>query len=129
MTDSIDTLKRIYDCFNARDIEGVLTVLADDVAWANGMEGGHVHGRAAVRAYWTRQWAVVSPHVEPVRFDQAADGRVTVQVRQTVRDLAGQAHAEAQGLKDKLVGHVFRFRAGRVIRFDIQDAADDPAHA
>jgi hypothetical protein len=37
-----ELLKRIYDCFNARDIDGVLAVLADDVAWANGMDGGHV---------------------------------------------------------------------------------------
>ena len=34
----------------------MLAVLADDVAWANGMDGGHVHGREAVREYWTRQW-------------------------------------------------------------------------
>ena len=44
--------------FNARDIDGVLTVLTDDVAWANGMDGGYVHGREAVRAYWTRQWTI-----------------------------------------------------------------------
>jgi hypothetical protein len=44
MADNIEILKRIYDRFNARDIDGVLAVLADDVAWANGMDGGHVHG-------------------------------------------------------------------------------------
>ena len=42
MDGDVELLKRIYDCFNARDIDGVLTVLADDVAWANGMDGGHV---------------------------------------------------------------------------------------
>ena len=25
-----------------------------DVIWANGMEGGHVHGRDQVRSYWTQ---------------------------------------------------------------------------
>ena len=29
-----------------------------------GMDGRHVHGREAVREYSTRQWTVVSPHVE-----------------------------------------------------------------
>jgi hypothetical protein len=29
------------------------------------MDGGYVHGREAVREYWTRQWTMVSPHVEP----------------------------------------------------------------
>ena len=64
MDGDVELLKRIYDRFNARDIDGVLAVLADDVAWANGMEGGHVHGREAVREYWTRQWTMISPHVE-----------------------------------------------------------------
>src|SRR6516164_5365645 len=44
MDDDVKVLKRIYDRFNARDIDGVLAVLTDDVAWANGMDGGHVHG-------------------------------------------------------------------------------------
>ena len=68
MDDDIELLERIYDRFNARDLDGVLGALADDVAWANGMDGSHVHGREAVRAYWTRQWSMVSPHVEPVGF-------------------------------------------------------------
>ena len=63
MDDDVKVLERIYDRFNARDIDGVLTVLTDDVAWANGMDGGHVHGREAVREYWTRPWTIVSPHV------------------------------------------------------------------
>jgi hypothetical protein len=42
MDADVEILKRIYDRFNARDIDGVLAALADDVAWANGMDGGHV---------------------------------------------------------------------------------------
>ena len=114
----------MYDRFNARDIDGVLAVLADDVAWANGMDGGHVHGREAVREYWTRQWTIVSPHVEPVSFDETADGAVVVEVQQSVRDLEGRPlQDQAHGLKDKTVGHVFRLHDGKVTRFDIQDAS------
>jgi ketosteroid isomerase-like protein len=50
MDDDVKLLERLYHRFNARDIESVLTALADDVVWANGMDGGHVHGREAVRA-------------------------------------------------------------------------------
>jgi ketosteroid isomerase-like protein len=123
MDDEIKILERIYDRFNARDIDGVLTALTDDVAWANGMDGGHVHGREAVRAYWTRQWSMVSPRVEPVGFHRTADGAIFAEVRQSVRDLAGnplQGQA-THGLQDKRVGHVFRLREGKVARFDIQD--------
>lgn len=124
MDDAVKVLEGLYDRFNARDIDGVLSQLTDDVAWANGMDGGHVHGREAVRAYWTRQWAVVSPHVEPVDFHRTADGAIVAEVRQTIRDLDGKPlEGQAHGLKDKTVGHVFRFREGRVARFDIQDAA------
>jgi hypothetical protein len=88
------------------------------------MDGGHVHGREAVRAYWTRQWAVVSPHVEPVAFRQAADDAIIADVRQTVRDLEGRPlQGQTHGLTDKTVGHVFHFRNGKVVRFDIEGAA------
>ena len=103
MDDDVKVLERIYDRFNARDIDGVLTALTDDVAWANGMDGGHVHGREAVREYWTRQWTMVSPHVEPVAFQRTADGAIIAEVRQSVRDLEGKPlQGQTHGLKDKL---------------------------
>jgi hypothetical protein len=122
MADDITVLRAIYDRFNARDIDGVLESLTDDVAWANGMEGGHVHGRKGVRAYWTRQWAIVSPHVEPLSFDEGPDGSVVVEVRQSVTDLQGKPlHGQTHGLKDKTVGHIFHLREGKVSRFDIRE--------
>lgn len=122
MDEDFEVLKRIYDRFNARDIDGVLAVLADDVAWANGMDGGHVHGREAVREYWTRQWTMVSPHVEPVSFRRAADGAIVTEVRQSVHDLEGKPlQGQTHGLKDKTVRHVFRFHDDKVTRFDIQE--------
>lgn len=118
-------IERIYDRFNARDIDGVLTELTGDVAWANGMDGGHVHGLEAVRAYWTRQWAIVSPHVEPVSIRLGDDGVVTVEVMQRLFDLDGQPlNGQMRGLKDKTVMHIFRVENGKVARFDIEDAVE-----
>ena len=114
MPDEVELLKRVYDRFNARDMETVLAALHEDVMWANGMEGGHVHGRDGVRRYWTRQWAMVDPHVEPVEFSSGPQGEVIVEVHQVVRDLNGNL------LADRLVGHVFRFESGFVKRFDIR---------
>lgn len=126
MDGDIDLLTRLYERFNARDIDGVLAALAEDVAWANAMEGGHVHGREAVRAYWTRQWAIVRPRVEPVGFRRMADGAIVAQVRQAVFDLDGQPLGEpAHGLRDKTVAHVFRLRDGVVVRFDVRDASEE----
>ena len=122
MIDEIALLRRLYDGFNSRDIDGVLAALSDDVAWANGMDGGHVHGRNAVRQYWTRQWAMLSPHVEPLDFRRDADGPVVVEVRQSIRDLEGRpVQGQAHGLRDRTVEHVFHLLGGKVVRFDLRD--------
>jgi len=116
VSDEVDLLKRVYDRFNARDMETVLAAMHDDVIWANGLEGGHVHGRDAVRGYWTRRWAMIDPHVDPVAFSQGPQGEVVVEVHQVVRDLKGNL------LADKMVGHVFRIEKGLIKRFDIRGA-------
>ncbi|MDU0360819.1 nuclear transport factor 2 family protein [Rhizobium sp. 25PS6] len=118
----VEMIKRIYASFNARDIDAVLAVLSDNVAWANGMDGGHVHGREAVRDYWTRQWAVISPHVEPVAFEETPDDAVAVEVIQSVFDLDGRPlEGQSHGLEDKTVTHIFRMEGEKIVRFDIQD--------
>jgi hypothetical protein len=77
-------------------------------------EGGHVHGREGVRNYWTRLWAVIDPHVEPIEFSNGPEGEVVVEVHQVVRDLNGNLFA------DKMVGHMFRIENGLIKRFDIR---------
>jgi SnoaL-like protein len=114
MSDEVELLKRLYAQFNAREIDSVLAALHNDVVWANGMEGGHVHGRDGVRSYWKRQWAIVDPHVEPLGFSSSPDGEVIVEVHQIVHDLDGNL------LSDKMVGHVFRIENNLVKRFDIR---------
>ena len=51
--DDRELLAGAYRDFNARRLDAVLARLHPDVTWANGMEGGHVRGVEAVRAYWT----------------------------------------------------------------------------
>lgn len=116
MPDDIEFLKHIYNRFNARDMETVLASLHEDVMWANGMEGGHEHGRDAVRGYWTRQWAMVDPHVEPAGFSKGPQNEVIVEVHQVVHDLNGNL------LMDQMVGHIFTIENGLVHRFDIRGA-------
>ena len=115
MPDDVKLLSGVYALFNNRDIESVLAAMHPDVVWANGMEGGHVHGRDEVRSYWKRQWAIIDPRVEPVEISPAGNGEVFVKVHQVVRDLDGDL------LADKLVTHVFQMRNGLIQRFDIRD--------
>jgi ketosteroid isomerase-like protein len=114
MPDEMELLKRLYERFNARDMEALLAAMHEDVVWANGMEGGHVDGREGVRRYWRGQWAMVDPHVEPLEFSKGPEGEIVIEVHQVVRDLNGNL------LVDKLVGHIFRMEEGLVRRFDIR---------
>jgi len=113
MAGEVDLLRRLYERFNARDMETVLAAMREDVTWANGMEGGYVHGREGVREYWTRQWAMVDPSVQPVGFSTGPEGEVVVDVHQVVHDLEGKL------LVDQAVVHIFRFEDGLIQRFDI----------
>ena len=115
MAGEVELLKRVYSLFNAREMEAVLAAVHEDVAWANGMEGGHVHGRDGVRSYWTRQWAILDPHVEPTGFSTGPKGEVIINVHQVVHDLEGKL------LVDQMVVHIFRFEDGLIKRFDIGD--------
>ena len=113
----MEVLRQAYAAFNARDIERALSLMHPDVDWPNGMEGGRELGRDAVRAYWTRQFAIIDSRVEPVGFTEAADGRIAVDVHQTVRDLDGNV------LSDGRVTHVYTLRDGLVARMDIVSRA------
>jgi catechol 2,3-dioxygenase-like lactoylglutathione lyase family enzyme len=96
-----DLLSNVYNAFNARDIDTVLAVMSADVDWPNGWEGGRVYGHEGVRDYWTRQWAAIDPHVEPVGFDTDESGRAVVKVHQVVHDLEGNVISEG------MVEHVY----------------------
>ena len=110
-----ELLTRTYAAFNARDIERALDALHPDVAWPNGMSGGYMHGRDAVRAYWTHQWTQIDPHVEPVAMDTDEHGRIVVRVHQVVRDLAGTV------LADRVVRHIYTVADGLVTHMEIAD--------
>jgi hypothetical protein len=114
MSDDVELLKRVYDLFNSRDIESVLANMHPDVIWANGMEGGHVHGRDEVRSYWKRQWAILNPRVDPVEISSNGEGEVVVKVHQVVRDPTGNL------LADRMVIHIFQIKNGLIQRFDIR---------
>ncbi len=116
MTNNEELVRQLYRDFNAREINAVLASLSPDVAWANGMDGGHFRGCDAVRAYWTQQWAAIDPHVNPTQVTEADDGSVTVEVHQVVHDLDGKL------LLDEHVRHVFLVQTGQVVRFDIENA-------
>ena len=104
----IELLRAAYAAFNARDIDAALALMAPVVTWPRAFKGGFVRGHEEIRAYWSKQWNEIDPHVEPVAFYREAGGRILVEVHQVVRNLAGAVLADDQ------VGHRFSFADGLV---------------
>ncbi len=109
-----DLLTNIYSAFNARDIDAILACMRTDVDWPNGWEGGRVYGHEGVRDYWSRQWASIDPHVEPVGFDTDDTGRSVVRVHLLVRDLVGNLISEG------MVEHVYLIEEGLIRSMEIR---------
>jgi len=114
MTNEPELLRGAYADFNARRLEAVLARMCPDVVWPNGMEGGFVYGHEGVRDYWTRQWAILDPEVEPVEINADERGRWVVKVHQVVHDRQGKL------LVDQIVHHAYQIRDSLIARMDIE---------
>lgn len=108
-----EILRAAYADFNARNIDAVISRMHPQVDWANGMEGGHVHGKDEVHAYWTRQFTTLDPRVDPVNIEPGQNGSWVVEVHQVVHDRKGNL------LLDATVYHTYQFRDGLIARMDI----------
>ena len=111
--DSSNTFFRdLYNNFNERKIEIVISKMADNVKWANGMEGGFVYGHEGVREYWTRQFKLINSNVTPLEIE-VEKGVAKIKVHQMVYDLNGKL------LADELVYHYFHFADNKIVSFEI----------
>lgn len=108
-------LRQTYQHFNDRDIDATLAAMHPDVDWPNAMEGGIEHGHRAIRNYWTRQWTMVDPHVEPIQFRQTEDGRIDITVHQVVHDLEGNL------LVDQIIHHIYTIENGLIKAMEIKN--------
>ena len=117
MTQDTDSITAMYAAFNRRDIDAVLANMTETVNWPKASEGGRVIGKDEIRAYWTRQWAAFDPHVEPRNIVERPDGKIEVEVHQTVKTLDGQL------LSDEVVGHTYVLADGLIERMDLTESA------
>ena len=107
-------LQNLYRAFNARDFETILSSMHPMVNWPNSMEGGRIHGHSELREYWTRQWKLLDPRVDPVSVTEASADRTIVDVHQIVKDVDGNI------LLDQMVRHIYGIQDGLIERMDIE---------
>ncbi len=111
-----ELIQQAYSGFNERNIDKVLATFRRDVHWPKAFEGGFVVGHDAIKTYWMRQWTEINPVVEPIGFNETADGRLEIELHQIVKDLAGTT------IFDGIVKHVYTVKDGLLVRMEIEVA-------
>ena len=106
-------LQNLYDAFNKREIETIISLMRSDVKWANGLEGGFVYGRDQVREYWTNQFKAIQPELETLKFETDENNKNVVTVHQIVKDLQGNV------LADATVHQIFTIEDGLISLYEI----------
>ena len=116
MTSEQQFLETLYDAFNKREFETIFAMMQPDVKWANGMDGGFIYGRDAVREYWRKQFEVTQGQLEPLKFETDENNRSIVTVHLIVRDLQGNV------LVARTVKQMFTIENGLISLFEIGDS-------
>lgn len=115
MSSNQEFLQNLYDAFNKREIETIISLMRPDVKWANGLEGGFVYGRDAVREYWTNQFKDIQAELETLKFETDENNRNIVTVHQIIKDLQGNL------LADATVHQIFTIEDGLISLYEIGD--------
>ena len=113
MSSNQQFLQNLYEAFNKGELETIISVMHPDVKWANGVEGGFVYGRDAVREYWTNQYKVIQVQLEILKFEMDEKNRNVATVHQIVRDLQGNL------LADATVQQIFTIEDGLISLYEI----------
>ena len=113
MRDNQEFLQNLYDAFNNREIETIISFMRPDVKWANGVEGGFVYRRDAVREYWTNQFNDIQAELETLKFETDENNRNVVTVHQVIKDLQGNL------LADATVQQIFTIEDGLISLYEI----------
>jgi len=116
MTSERQFLETLYDAFNKREFEKIFAMMQPNVKWANGMDGGFIYGRDAVREYWRKQFEVTQGQLEPLKFETDENNRSIVTVHLIVRDLQGNV------LVARTVKQMFTIENGLISLFEVGDS-------
>jgi hypothetical protein len=103
-----EKIKNLYDGFNRRTIDPVLTLMHPEV------HCGYIVGKEAIRNYWKRQWTEINPTVMPLAVTERPDGKIEVLIDQKVKDLDGKS------LFDGHVKHIYTVLNGLFKQMDVE---------
>jgi hypothetical protein len=119
MGDRKALLRRLYSAFNDGDVEALIKGMHPDVDWPNFLEGGRVHGRDALRAYWTHQFSIVKPESTPIEMRELPGDRVFVRLHHFIKAMEGGGV-----WTDDLTTNTFTFDGDLIIRMEWGEPED-----
>jgi hypothetical protein len=112
------SLRRLYDAFNRKDLDTVLSAASPDVDWPNLLIRRRVTGTGDIREFWDRQFRAIDPQLEVLAVSEGDNGTVVARVHQVVTFVSDGAVIE-----DVVVDHIFTFGDdGRVVAVDARGA-------
>ncbi len=119
MEDAQALLTRFFDAYNRGDWAAFSALVTADIDWPNQTGGGRLIGQDALKAYWTENSQSIRVELAPVTFTPLPDGRIQVDLNQTVHNAnTGQLWS------DICVRQTYVLRDGLVARMDVEPLAD-----
>src|ERR1700730_16240506 len=119
MANTRTLIAEVYSAFNQRNIDGALALMRESVSWPKASEGGRVVGKEEIRAYWSRQWKELDPHVAPIEVIDGGAAKIVVGVHQLVKSRGGDV------LSDSEVCHAYTIADGLIERMDLGGSEAD----
>jgi ketosteroid isomerase-like protein len=105
-----------YRRFNGRDVDGLLSMMTDDVEWPDVPNQAVLRSKDAIRQYWLGEFAVTDPQMVPTEFvPGGAEDEIVAVVEQEVRDLSGAVLVDRREMR-----HRYSFRDGLVRRMVVE---------
>ncbi|GLY18682.1 nuclear transport factor 2 family protein [Kineosporia rhizophila] len=105
-----------YRRFNGRDVDGLLSMMTDDVEWPDVPNQSVLRSKDEIREYWFGQFAITDPQVVPTDFEPGSDeDEIVAVVEQEVRGLGGEVLVDRREVR-----HRYSFRDGLVRRMVVE---------
>lgn len=107
-------LTRLFDAYNLDDWAAFSTLVTPDIDWPNQTGDGRLIGHDALKSNWQENRRSIRVEWVPVAFTTLPDGRVQVDINQSVYNAA-----TGQLWSDTLVRHAYALRDGLVAQVDV----------
>ncbi len=116
----IAVVRAAYDCFNRRDIAGVLNLCHPDIELPDVLANSTLYGKVAIEQNWHQQLELVEHSVFPAEFVDMGDTIVVV-ARHEMYDRDGSPLGPGV-----MAVHRFTFRDDRIARMEYSGLDDVP---